>query len=458
MVNKIKIFLFSFLFMTQLDWRNRFANSDKWKAGEEVKPYVSEYQPQQYKLTNLLPSDTNVTGFAPGVDDLAQIVLNNKKGVKYNRNLITEAGVKYWLGKKNAKVKDGKFWSYEIADINGDGIKELVIKDGNNNIRYINGYHLTKEDRKFDIAYENYLNSKGNLEQRMVKRALGGIAPGELAKQQFLYHNLVRDENNPNGALIPISPLKDIQYKTRAPSACNLLLTYVTKDLYNNIITDDFKWKLDQPEAKAMKKIFGVIVANARVYREFVTDFVNKVLKDAGYDEKTAKKREKGQPSIYSTCSIERVQAIYKNEDGLKEKLRGVLRETMWQQYTNNIKGKFGTSEFEKKDNPRSGITEPHFEELLKSYNAPRFLSKQNMKQEEQNEDDAQNIFRNSSDDNEDIANVRTEEDFSKLRYVDQRNFYRYYPDVLTKLGIDIKDYLRAETIKSVDSLRNQNK
>ena len=116
----------------------------------------------------------------------------------------------------------------------------------------------------------------------------------------------------------------------------------------------------------------------------FVTDFVNKVLKDAGYDEKTAKKREKGQPSIYSTCSIERVQAIYKNEDGLKEKLRGVLRETMWQQYTNNIKGKFGTSEFEKKDNPRSGITEPHFEELLKSYNAPRFLSKQNAKQEEE--------------------------------------------------------------------------
>ena len=128
----------------------------------------------------------------------------------------------------------------------------------------------------------------------------------------------------------------------------------------------------------------------------------------------------------------------------------------MWQQYTNNIKGKFGTSEFEKKDNPRSGITEPHFEELLKSYNAPRFLNKRNAKQEEQNEDDAQNIFRNSSDDNKAIANVRTEEDFSKLSYLDQRSFYRYYPDVLKKLGIKIEDYLRVETIKSVNSLRNQ--
>ena len=444
--------------MSQLDWHNRFANSDKWKAGEEVKPYVSEYQPQQYKLTNLLPSDTNVTGFAPGVDDLAQIVLNNKKGVKYNRNLITEAGVKYWLGKKNAKVKDGKFWSYEIADINGDGIKELVIKDGNNNIRYINGYHLTKEDRKFDTAYENYLNKVGNPEQRMIKRALGGIAPGELAKQQFLYHNLVVDENNPNGALIPINALKDIQYKTRAPSACNLLLTYVTKDLYKEILTEDLKWKEDQQEAKALKRIFSVIVANARMYREYVTDYVNGVLKEAGYDEKTAKKREKGQASIYSTCSIERVQDIYNNKNNLRNEFKKTLKGLMLQQFENLIKGKWQKSNFEEKVNPRAGITEPHFDELLKSYNAPRFLNKRNVKQEEQNEDGAQNIYRNSSDGNKNIANVRTEDDFSKLSYLDQRKFYRYYPDVLTKLGIAIKDYLREETIKSVDSLRNQNK
>ena len=427
--------------MSQLDWHNRFANSDKWKAGEEVKPYVSEYQPQQYKLTNLLPSDTNVTGFAPGVDDLAQIVLNNKKGVKYNRNLITEAGVKYWLGKKNAKVN---------PFILGGGQQ-----DGNNNIRYINGYHLTKEDRKFDTAYENYLNKVGNPEQRMIKRALGGIAPGELAKQQFLYHNLVVDENNPNGALIPINALKDIQYKTRAPSACNLLLTYVTKDLYKEILTEDLKWKEDQQEAKALKRIFGVIVANARMYREYVTDYVNGVLKEAGYDEKTAKKREKGQASIYSTCSIERVQDIYNNKNNLRNEFKKTLKGLMLQQFENLIKGKWQKSNFEEKVNPRSGITEPHFEELLKSYNTPRFLNKQNVKQGEQNEDDAQNNFRNSSDEDKDIANVRTEDDFSKLSYLNQRKFYRYYPDVLTKLGINIKDYLREETITSVDKLRN---
>ena len=110
----------------------------------------------------------------------------------------------------------------------------------------------------------------------------------------------------------------------------------------------------------------------------------------------------------------------------------------MLQQFENLIKGKWQKSNFEEKVNPRAGITEPHFDELLKSYNAPRFLNKRNVKQEEQNEDDAQNNFRNSSDEDKDIANVRTEDDFSKLSYLDQRSFYRYYPDVLTKLGINI--------------------
>ena len=36
-----------------------------------------------------LDSDTNVAGFAPGMDDIGHIILDNKKDVKFNRNLVT---------------------------------------------------------------------------------------------------------------------------------------------------------------------------------------------------------------------------------------------------------------------------------------------------------------------------------------------------------------------------------
>ena len=89
------------------------------------------YIDQDIQQWPTLPADKMVPGFAAGMDDLAQIVLNNKFKTKFNRNALTLPGAEDWVAKKNRTIKDpSKYWVAGLGDLNKDGVKEVLIKDG----------------------------------------------------------------------------------------------------------------------------------------------------------------------------------------------------------------------------------------------------------------------------------------------------------------------------------------
>lgn len=279
-----------------------------------------------YTVKNILPPDTDVGGFARGMDDLAQILLNSKKEVKFDRNLVTAKGAQYWVAKKNAKLKPGKKpWQYAVQDINGDGAPEVVIVDGEGDIRYINGYHLGKSRHQYNYAYQQFIDSYGTPFQRQVAKALNQIKKKELSQQHFRYANTEIDPNNPDGPLLAKGYLADVGYKPKAPSACNLLLSYFTKFEYKDYV-EGVLFKDNEPYQKAFKQLYGVVRANADLYKEMVTEEVNKFFASKGYTEKDAKKKYGGQMSEYSKKSLEIVYSICNNEQNLKDKARAILR------------------------------------------------------------------------------------------------------------------------------------
>ena len=90
--------------------------------GDEFTPYKWD-----------LKKDQNEQGFAPGIDDLGRILLDNKSDIKFNKRLITNQGARYWVNQKNAKIPNtAKHWAAYTTDINKDGVPEVVIADGQN--------------------------------------------------------------------------------------------------------------------------------------------------------------------------------------------------------------------------------------------------------------------------------------------------------------------------------------
>lgn len=411
--------------MSRQSMKDMFNNVNKYTVPDKYQPAynISNGYQVQTKLDTTLPADSNVVGFAPGVDDLGQILLNNKKGIKYNRNLVTEAGAQYWVQKKNLNARPGNEWSYANQDINGDGIPEIVIRDGKHNVRYINGYHLTKENRKLDNAYQQYIDSFGDPLQRTIGKALHNIGPGELSRNNFMYKNQKLDPANPDGPLEATGKLLEIGYQPRAPSAANLFLSYVVKGCYNEAL---IRANLDEKNAKIMKKIYGVIQANADIYKQYVTEPVNQFLKKRGYSEKQAKKKDKGQMSEYTKASLFMVQRIY-NDENKKEEITEKIKYQMISVLNSVIQGNIGTRTAEIYSNPRVYGT-PNFNALLGSYTMnvnenPQSTGASIIKPVNQMTEEERNQWQ------EKFANeVQTKEDFKKLRKNEQELYLALNP------------------------------
>lgn len=266
----------------------------------------------KYNYVPQLPGDTDVAGFARGVDDLGQIILNNKKEVKFIRALVTEAGANYWVAQKNRKAKDGKKWSYAVADINGDGITEVIVRDGNGLIRYINGFGVGKGKHKVNYAFQDYLDSLGNPRQRTIDQATNKIQKGQMSMKNFMYDNLRQDADNPDGAMIPIGFLEKVKYKPKAPSACNLFMSYIMKNIYKNACDE---LGFSDEIRKKMSRIYGLIQANAYCYAKYVTEPALKECNREGIGTKEAKKKRDGKPTILTEKSLRIVKEIFASND-----------------------------------------------------------------------------------------------------------------------------------------------
>lgn len=275
-----------------------------------------------------LPADTDVAGFAPGMDDLGQIVLNNKYRVKFNRNTMTEAGARDWVANKNKNIKDPrKRWQFAYEDINDDGIKDVVIRDSAKKIKYINGWHLGKPS-KIDLAHQKYIEKTYGLpESRNIAKATGRIPKGALSKNYFLWSNTNYDPKDPDAPLQPNELLQTYGYKARAPSASNLLLSYVTKYEYRKALDDI---ATDEQNKKMIQKLLSVIQANAYVYKVFVIKPVDDQFASEGrLTIKEAKKKQSGQKiSIYSQRCLEMVVAIA-GDDKIKTEIYKYIRNVL---------------------------------------------------------------------------------------------------------------------------------
>ena len=85
---KVKyILLISFLFL--MNYKKEIPNVEWGNPHAAKDAYVMSYIDQDIQQWPTLPADKMVPGFAAGMDDLAQIVLNNKFKTKFNRNALT---------------------------------------------------------------------------------------------------------------------------------------------------------------------------------------------------------------------------------------------------------------------------------------------------------------------------------------------------------------------------------
>lgn len=357
--------------MSRIDTLNERVKLLGKERGKFKKHDTTNYP--KYEVKAQLPGDTNVAGFAGGVDDLGQILLNQKKEVKFNRNLITADGAEYWVYKKNQTIKGNKpKWSYAVKDINGDGIPEVIIIDGHGDIRYINGYHLAKSKHKFNYAYQQFVDQFGNPQERMIKRAKRIIQPKQMSQQTFRWQNTKLDDNNPDGPLLATGLLAKAGYEPKAPSACNLLLSYYTKYAYKSVVESKTS---DEATIKAINKLYGVIRCNADIYKEFVTEYVNKYFQSQGIGEREAKKRYDGMPSAYSKKSLERVKEICQDVNGnLKPAIMSRINEYVEFIYNKHLQGYSIPSrqEYDKVKNPRQypadGKGVPDIDKYLTNY------------------------------------------------------------------------------------------
>ena len=189
------------------------------------------------KLQRSLKKDANEPGWASGVDDLARILLDNKSDIKFNKRLMTKDGAVYWVNARNARFPDAKPWKVKVTDVNQDGDSEVLILDGEGNVRYVNGWHLGKSKYKLHKAHQEYIESEyGNPSRVAELKREGYIAPGQLSFQKFMYDMQEVNPDNPDGPLKVNEYLAKTGYKSRPLNPCNLFMKYVVKPQYDSIL------------------------------------------------------------------------------------------------------------------------------------------------------------------------------------------------------------------------------
>ena len=265
-----------------------------------------------------LKKDQNEQGFASGIDDLGRILLDNKSDIKFNKRLITNQGARYWVNQKNAKIPNtAKHWAAYTTDINKDGVPEVVIADGNGNIRYINGWHLSKTKHGLQKVHQKYIEDHfGNPSQIAELRRQGKIKPGQLSLQEFIYNNTAAVPEYPDGPLAISDILAPSGYKTRAANPCNMFMRYVSKPMYDKVFPT-FATNLTEDQIKWLKKEASIIKLNAKLYTVMVANPIYGVLQKAGLSDRQMKKSSKGKPSPFSQRCVDEIGRIIGNSNSL---------------------------------------------------------------------------------------------------------------------------------------------
>ena len=98
-----------------MNYKKEIPNVEWGNARAAKDMFASQYVDQDIQQWPQLPADKMVPGFAAGMDDLAQIVLNNKFKTKFNRNALTLPGAEDWVAKKNRTIKDPSVLSHQMV-------------------------------------------------------------------------------------------------------------------------------------------------------------------------------------------------------------------------------------------------------------------------------------------------------------------------------------------------------
>ena len=126
-------------------------------------------------------------GGKKGMDELYQIVINLQKDVKRVANAISPQGAEYLVQKHNESNPRSPWYLNKkdpnqpaslqnLTDENQDGIPDVVIRNHNNQLMYVNGYTTKKSDYPLALHYYNMYPTR---EDR------SGISKKDFKKQLF---------------------------------------------------------------------------------------------------------------------------------------------------------------------------------------------------------------------------------------------------------------------------------
>lgn len=131
--------------------------------------FLNEYAPYFNDRVNAI-KDTVGTGIGrnagkPGMEQLANIVVNLQRDVKRLKKLQSLQGVKDFVSEKGVD-RNGRPWKFDIKDPNHDGIPDYFVYDRDGNLKYVNGYTTTQSDWAYRQQYmdDRYVKKKNNEE------------------------------------------------------------------------------------------------------------------------------------------------------------------------------------------------------------------------------------------------------------------------------------------------------
>lgn len=246
------------------------------------------YQAHQWKYKK----DENEAGWGPGMDDLARILLDNKSVVKFNRDLCNLENALGWVANKNKTVTNGKYWKAIEADVNEDGYPEVLILDGNGNIRYLDGFHIGKKKIALIKEQMNWIHEKyGTPADVRDGRLKGTIGKGDTSFAKFMSEKTSQDPNNPDGPVIADKALLKAGYKPRPLNPCNIFMKYIVKPQYM-VNENKYAPELgDEDKIKLYRKLASIIQVNAKLYTKYVANPAYEYLKGQGYSDRAMKKK-----------------------------------------------------------------------------------------------------------------------------------------------------------------------
>ena len=284
-------------------------------------------QPADWKANELqrsLKKDADEPGWASGVDDLARILLDNKADIKFNKRLMTKDGATFWVATRNDRYPNAKPWKVKVTDANRDGESEVLILDGEGNVRYVNGWHLGKSKYKLQKAHQEWIESEyGNPSRVAELKREGYIAPGQLSFQKFMYDMQEVNPDNPDGPLKVNEYLAKTGYKSRPLNPCNLFLKYVVKPHYDQAL--DYlaqQGSLSKERVKKVRAVASIIQLNATLYKYYVSSPAIGELRERGESDSSMQKKKKGMAvSLLSETCARKVQEIAQaNEQDQRKK------------------------------------------------------------------------------------------------------------------------------------------